>query len=151
MEDSNILDKTFDHFDENDLSLTIRQIARRMVLLKQDIPDIGFMYDTMINFSKIIEGGTMNDEEKNLILNPPPGSDGVAKAIVALKNRLGMRVHAAKNVVDRWIKHNNIKVKIVPDKPISAAMITHGDEKYLYNIRNTIKNNNAILGQINGG
>jgi hypothetical protein len=117
-EPNKILDKMFHLFDESDIALVLRQAAKRMVMIKQENPDIGFMYDTIMRFAKIIESGELNEEEKNHILNPSPDPkvSGRTQAILSLRRRTNMRFHAAVKIVDDWIQKNGITTTTI-DKP----------------------------------
>lgn len=110
---TSIMEKTFDVLDEKELSMIIRQAARRMVMLKQKMPDIGFWYTTLMSISKIIENNdepVLNQTEINLILNPPPDKNGRTQAAIALRKRMDMRLRSAVLIVDKWMNDNKVSI-----------------------------------------
>jgi len=109
MED-NTLDKmfeTFDKLDENELTIVINQVARRMMLLRCTTPDVAFWYEVLMRVNRWLSTDpAINDNEKNLLVSPPTGVSGRAQATISMRKRSGMQLSACKNIIDAWIKDN---------------------------------------------
>jgi hypothetical protein len=107
-EEAPLLDRSFDKMDESDLALILGQVARRILQLRQTSPDISFWFTITLRLSKWLNNlPRLNDVEKRFIIGPNQvGVNGRVRAIVTLRQRSGMRLQAAKAVVDKWISDN---------------------------------------------
>jgi hypothetical protein len=97
--------KSFDAFDENDLALVLTQVARRMLVLRKDTPDIGFWHSTIFRVSKFLGAlPTLTEAEKNILLV----SNGTRKidVIRSIRQRTGFRLRACSEMVKSWIAKN---------------------------------------------
>lgn len=101
----------FDKLDENELRLVINQVARRMMILRATTPDAAFWYGVLMRVNKWLSTTPeVNDEEKELLINPPTAISGRARAMKNMRERSGMQLSACKDIVDAWIKDNIDKV-----------------------------------------
>lgn len=112
---ANKLDELFEHYNEEDLDLILKQVARRMLVLRRKSKDVVFWNETLIRIGKWLSNvPRVNKEEEDLIRNPPQGTNGYVQVIRHLRLRTGMRLKEAKEVVDVWLSANNIKLKLTP-------------------------------------
>ncbi len=105
-------EKSFDKFDEHDLSLVLQQVRRRLIMIRQDTPDAPFWFSTLVRVGKWLDNSpVLNPQEKNTILNPPDGlTSGRVRAIRMFRERTGMRLRACQDVVNKWMTDNNIPI-----------------------------------------
>ncbi len=105
MSENGLNQKSFDAFDEQDLSLVLIQVARRMLALRPNTPDIGFWHSTIYKASKFLNSfPSLTDEEKNLIINT--NGAGKITAIKKMRERTGMRLRACNDIVKEWVVKN---------------------------------------------
>ncbi len=101
---------TFDQFDEQDLSIVILQVAKRMLELRIHTPDIGFWYSVLFKTSKFLSSfPVLNDEEKLLACDNDARS--LIKATRKLQDRTNMRLRPAYDIVKEWVFKNADRLK----------------------------------------
>lgn len=101
--------KSFDLFDEQDLSLVLNQVARRMLQLRPNTPDIGFWHTTIFRISKFLNSfPNLTEEEKQIIINAKDGAGKVA-AVRKMRERTGMRLRACHDIIKDWAEKNITK------------------------------------------
>jgi hypothetical protein len=111
MMEGKIITRMFDAMDEADLALVIQQSARRLLTLRAEVPDTAFWFDTLQRITKMLNAvPTVNEKEKQLILHPAPGTNGRIRAVRNLRERTGMRLKAACEIVETWMKKHNLDV-----------------------------------------
>lgn len=105
MDANKIINHVFDSFDESDLALILQQVGKRFLILRSAYPDSAFWFSIIQRVIKVLSSSPqLNDEEKNLILNPPENGNGNIKAIRSLRDRTGLRLRACKDIIDAWIE-----------------------------------------------
>jgi hypothetical protein len=103
--------ETFDKLDENELTLIINQVARRMMTLRCATPDTAFWYSVLLRVSKWLATTPFVDEtEKKFLINPPFDGEtrlsGRVQAMKHMRERSGAQLSACKEIIDVWIKDN---------------------------------------------
>lgn len=111
-----LVDKLFESFnqlDENELTLVINQVARRMMMLRYDTPDSSFWFGVLMRVSKWLAADPrINETEKDMLLSPPATlsghspTHGRVRAIKNMRDRSGRNMTACMAVIDGWIKDN---------------------------------------------
>jgi hypothetical protein len=97
--------KSFDLFDEQDLSLVLNQVARRMLALRPNTPDIGFWYSTLFRISRFLNSFPALTEEDKQSLLKNRGAGKIA-VIRKLQERTGMRLKPCHEIVKAWMLKN---------------------------------------------
>src|SRR5271157_1749737 len=101
MED-HLAKKSFDAFDEADLSIVLTQVARRMVQLRPNTPDVGFWYNTIYKVSKFLNSfPSLNETEKQMLVKS--NGNGIINAIRSMRDRTGMRLKPCHDIVKAWV------------------------------------------------
>lgn len=99
--------QNFDQLDENQLVMVLNQVARRMLILRQDTLDSPFWYSVIMRVSKwLTTAPVMTETEKQLLINPPETSTGRMKAIRSMRARTGSNITVCRDIIDDWIKNN---------------------------------------------
>lgn len=102
-----LISKMIDALDENDLIILLQQIGKRILVLRMNTPDAPFWFNVLLRITKWLSSEpTLNQEECDLIVNPPEGINGKVKAIIRFRARTGMRLHTARDVVEAWMTAN---------------------------------------------
>ena len=105
------LSSEFDKLDENELTLVINQVARRMIILRATTPDSAFWYGVLMRVNKWLSTEPIvNEKEKELLLNPPTNVSGRTRAVKSMRERTGANMAACMEIVDAWIKDNLSRV-----------------------------------------
>lgn len=104
--------KTFENFDEHDLSIVLQQVRRRLTELRYETPDAMFWINALTRMSKWLAASpTLTEQEKEVIRNPPDGlTTGRIRAIKMLRERTGMRLRACQEIVNKWMTDNSIPI-----------------------------------------
>lgn len=108
---ANKLLETFDNFDENDLSMVLKQVARRMMVLRARTEDSTFWFGVLLRVSKwLSQTPVVNTVEQELLIDPPFADNkrmsGRMQAIKHMRERSGMQLTACMHIVDAWVKDN---------------------------------------------
>ncbi len=110
MEEKNVdkLFETFDKLDENELTLVLNQVGRRMLILRASAPDSSFWYSILMRVNKwLATEPIVNEDEKKLLINEQPSNlNGRTRAIKNMRERSGRNMSACMAVVDKWISDN---------------------------------------------
>lgn len=103
----NKLFESFDKLDENELTLVINQVARRMIMLRASTPDSTFWYGVLMRVNKWLKTDPhVNEAEKAHLLAPPGSLNGRTRAIKSMRERSGANMAACMDIVDKWILEN---------------------------------------------
>lgn len=96
--------ESFDKLDENELSLVLDQVARRMMMLRTSTPDAAFWYGVLRRVGKWLSTEpVVNEVEKNLLFSPPTNLNGRTRAIKSMRERSGANMAACIEIVDKWV------------------------------------------------
>lgn len=103
-----VISHMFDNIDEQDISIIIKHVARRMLLLRSNSSHASFWFNALTKFNKWIVADLkqLTQQEIEAIKNPPVGSKGWLLATRMVRERTGLGLQAAKKIVDQWLKDN---------------------------------------------
>lgn len=107
MDETKLLNNTFEAFGENELTAILHQVAKRMMVLRSRTPDALFWFNVLMRVNKWLSvAPVISENEKALLLTAPGTVSGRTKAIMSLRSRSGMRLYACKDIIDTFIKDN---------------------------------------------
>lgn len=99
--------KAFEELDEKALGEVLCLAARRLLFLRQNVPDTGFWFNILIRTKQWITSDIeLNEEEKN-ILKKDLGQK--TKVIIEYRKRIGGQLGICSMVVNKWIEENRAK------------------------------------------
>lgn len=103
--------ETFDKLDENECALVINQVARRMMVLRCNVPDASFWYSTLLRIARWLSTTpTINEVEKEMLIDPPfveeKRTSGRVQAMKHMRERSGTQLSACMKIVDAWVENN---------------------------------------------
>ena len=102
----------FDSLDTYELSLVLRQLGKRMLILRQSVPDSGFWFGVVERVSQWLQYDvTLNEDEKKILIEDPRNR---SKAMLSLRRRTGMKLCAVKEIVETWMRVNKIPQPSTP-------------------------------------
>ena len=102
MDETKLVDQTFDRMDVNCLEMVLYQVARRILEMRSDVPGSVFWSTTINRIGKWISSiPVLVDVEKDLVV-----SGNRMLAIKAFRARTGTRLMFARDVVDLWVLDN---------------------------------------------
>lgn len=107
MDEIKMIDRMLTGLSERDLSEVLLALGRRIVAKRQS-KDATTVFTMLTKIAKWLDGVVpLNAEEKSLLTEPQPeGINGRIRAIKCYRERTGMRLIQAKNVIDAWVVKN---------------------------------------------
>lgn len=104
------LNKFFNEMDESDLALILDEIGKRMLIIRAGTPSAPFWFGVLCRISRWLNNApSLNEAEKSLVRGPwPDGVNGKIRAMINLRVRTGIRLTHSKQIVEQWIKENNL-------------------------------------------
>lgn len=99
-----LLNKSFNEMDIDELTIIINQVGRRILEIRQKAPNVVFWFGLVCRLSKWLNNEPhLNEAEKQLIIGPNPVQvNGRIRAIKHLRERTGMPLRHAATIVDEW-------------------------------------------------
>ena len=102
MDDTNLINQTFDQMDESELALVLDQVSRRIMNMRSERCDSFFWGITLNRIGRwVISSPALTMNEKKLIV-----CGKRIQAIRLLKERTGTKMSFARDIVDSWIFEN---------------------------------------------